>query len=875
MTPATDPARSVRQDHYLLHGPLDAEAFTAAWQQAVTHHADGTGTPPSAELVRTGPDTHELCCTYDGQRLDPWTLHELLNATLDLLAGTPLPEPAPRTARDHGQPQDPEAAGRYWAQRLAGFRTPVEPRIAGGRPDARGTAAVPLTVPEEQTARLARVTIDGTPALPALVEAAWVLVLSAYAETTDIVVGAVRPTGPVPVRAQLDPAVPLGRWLRGFVEQAATEQAAPLAFIEDHAGAPQPLFDSVTEWADPHPPLGTHGTVTVTPLRASAPGTHTLGLALRNGPALHGELRYDTARVSDEAAGQLARQFLHVLGVLGDEEQHARPLAALDVLPPADRARLVDRFNDTAAGYDADATVLDRFATWVADRPDAVAVEDGPLTLTYAELDRASARLAAQLAARGVTTEHTVGVCFERSAALVVAMLAVLRAGAGYLPLDPGYPGTRLRLMTADTGTRVVLADARTAGSVPVEPHQELLVLGPDGTLDDSAGDDVPQAPAPRVLPDSTAYVVYTSGSTGAPKGVVVPHRALTWFVANTAYLAPGPDDVVALASSPAFDALTFECWVAFAHGARLTVIPKDVVLSAGELARTLRRAGVTLMYVTAALLEQLSLEVPDFAAGLRVLLFGGQQANADAVALVRAKSAPARLVQVYGPTETTVWNAHQTVADGPAEWIPLGRPIENSTEYVLDRWLRPAPAGVPGEVFIGGDGVTRGYLGRPGLTATRFLPNPFGPGRLYRTGDLARFRGDGSLEFLGRADQQVKIRGFRIELGEVEAALRAHAGVSAAVVAARDIAGGGPQLVAWLVPEKGAAPLTAAEVRAFLTDRLPGYMIPAIVIPLDRVPLGPTGKADHKALPLPLTPEGRLDRRALARMARRPTGPS
>ncbi|QWF84507.1 amino acid adenylation domain-containing protein [Amycolatopsis sp. CA-230715] len=513
--------------------------------------------------------------------------------------------------------------------------------------------------------------------------------------------------------------------------------------------------------------------------------------------------------------------------------------------------------------------VPDRVAALAARQPDAVAIGSGGHALTYAELHDAATTLASELVARGVGPEVCVALCFERSSALVIAMLAVLEAGGFYLPLDPEYPAARLELMVRESDAVLVLGDQRSLALLPEDIGVPAVPVRDDGR----AGFPGVTAPAvvPRaaVSPGNTAYVVYTSGSTGAPKGVVVTHSALRWFVENLQYAEPGTNDVVALASSPSFDALAFECWVALTRGARLHVVPRPVLLSPSELARSLRAGGVTMMYVTAALLQQLAVETPQFAAGLRILFFGGQRADHRSVLLVREKSAPARLVQVYGPTETTIWSSYQDVDEGGARgWIPLGEPIAGTTEYLLDAGLHPVPPGTPGEIYIGGDGVVRGYLGRPDLTAERFLPDPFRRGepaaRMYRTGDLARRRQDGSLEFLGRADGQVKIRGFRIELGEIELALTAHPEIAAAVVTVVEVPGG-PQLIAHYVPEAGALPAKGRRLREFLAERMPPYMVPALYLPLERIPLAPNGKIDRPALVPPLTPDGRIDRRRLA----------
>ncbi|WP_414945569.1 amino acid adenylation domain-containing protein [Amycolatopsis sp. cmx-11-32] len=514
--------------------------------------------------------------------------------------------------------------------------------------------------------------------------------------------------------------------------------------------------------------------------------------------------------------------------------------------------------------------VPDMVTAVVARQPDAVAVEAAGMNLTYRQLDDAATALAAVLRARGVGPETCVAVCFERSPALVVAMLAVLKAGGFYVALDPEYPATRLDLMTDQARAVVVVGDRPSASRLPDTLGIPIVVVDDNGRADIPS---VERGTASEVRPGHTAYVVYTSGSTGTPKAVVVPHSALRWFVTNMAYADPGPRDVIALASSPSFDALAFECWTALCHGARLRVVPRSVLLSPQSLTTVLR--GVTMMYVTAALLQQLAMEAPEFAAGLRVLFFGGQRADFRAVSLVRKESAPARLIQVYGPTETTIWSSHQTVDFTiPADWIPLGTPIAGSTEYLLDEWLRPVAAGGRGEIYLGGDGVARGYLDRPDLTAERFLPDPFRPDRagalMYRTGDLARLRDDGAMEFLGRADGQVKIRGFRIELGEIELALATHPAVATVVVTAAETAGG-TQLIAHYVPVSGVRPPDAQQLRQYLADRLPLYSVPGFFQSWTRIPLAPNGKIDRGALAPALTPDGRIDRRALGARRRSP----
>ncbi|GLZ39062.1 non-ribosomal peptide synthetase [Actinokineospora sp. NBRC 105648] len=469
-------------------------------------------------------------------------------------------------------------------------------------------------------------------------------------------------------------------------------------------------------------------------------------------------------------------------------------------------------------------TLLDLFAAQVHRDPDAPALLDGDRVVDYAELDAWSDRLAHRLAGRGAGPETLVALALPRSAQIVVAQLAVLKAGAAYLPVDPGYPAGRISAM---------LDDARP-----------LLVLTDQSEVDSAVGDGngVPREPLPRPHPEQAAYVIYTSGSTGRPKGVVVAHRGLATFaLAEVERFDVRPGDRVLQFSSPSFDASVLELCMAFAGGAALVVPPPGPLL--GEQLHEVLRAN----RVTHALIPPVALatvpdcDLPDF----RTLVVGGDACPAD---LVRRWAPGRRMINAYGPTESTVvatWSDPLAPTDTAP---PIGRAIDGSTVLVLDDDLRPVPDGAPGELYVTGIGVARGYLDRPGLTAQRFLAAPDGA-RMYRTGDVVRARPDGDLEFVGRADHQVKIRGFRIEPGEIEAVLAEHPSVGQAVVVPRTDAGL-KRLVAYVVPgERRPVP---HELRAALADRLPAHMVPAAIVVLEAFPLSPNGKLDRTALPAP-----------------------
>ncbi|WP_263451602.1 non-ribosomal peptide synthetase [Hyalangium gracile] len=489
-----------------------------------------------------------------------------------------------------------------------------------------------------------------------------------------------------------------------------------------------------------------------------------------------------------------------------------RPIGMLSMLS-AEEERTLRRWNATSRNYPRDTGLAELFAAHVEKTPEALAVRLGDETLTYAELDRRANRLAWALRGKGVRPGDRVGVHLGRSLELPVALLATVKAGAAYVPLDPEHPTQRTAWTLQDAGIQVVLTGPGTP--LPVEAPS-VLALHESGALLAECPDTVPPV---SCTGDSVAYVMYTSGSTGQPKGVEVSHRNVVRLVVGTDYVQLGGTDAIAQLGSPAFDALTFELWGAWLNGGRVELIPQDVLLDPRRLADTLRRQGVTAMFVTASLFNEVLRSVPQAFAPVRQVLVGGEALNPAACRFALSQEGAGRLINGYGPTESTTFavaGAVETVEEG-ARSIPLGRPIANTTAWILDGHLRPVPVGVVGELYLGGDGLAHGYHNRPALTAERFVPDPFAetPGaRLYRTGDLCRYLPDGRIDFLGRVDHQVKIRGHRIELGEIEAALSEHPAVAASAVVARDDLPSGRGLVAYVVPDL-SRDAESAEVKA------------------------------------------------------------
>lgn len=521
-------------------------------------------------------------------------------------------------------------------------------------------------------------------------------------------------------------------------------------------------------------------------------------------------------------------------------------------MPHAERHRLLVEWNRTATDYPRDATVPELFQRQAQRTPEELAVVFEDRRLSYGELNRRANQLAHRLRGLGVGVDSPVGVLLERSAEMVWAWLGVLKAGGAYVPLDPSYPEHRLDVMLRDAQPSVVITTEALRNKVSGYRGPTLCLDRARAHLDR----EPPTHPTVALSATNLAYVMYTSGSTGQPKGITIPHRGILRLVCNTDYIAIRPTDRIAQASNASFDAATFEVWGALLHGARLVGVRREITLNPRAYAAFLEEQGITVVFVTTALFNQMAREAPGAFRGVRVLLFGGEAADPDSVRRVLANHPPRRLLHVYGPTETTTFATWHRVRAVPEEatTVPIGGPIANTQVYVLNEHLEPVPVGAVGELYIGGDGLARGYLKRPELTAERFVPHPFAeePGaRLYKTGDTVRRRDDGSIEFVGRVDHQVKVRGFRIELGEIEAALARHPGVHEAIVLAREDEPGDKRLVAYLVPGREGEP-SAGELRGHLERILPGYMIPAAFVALEAWPLTPNGKVDRAALPAP-----------------------
>ena len=573
-----------------------------------------------------------------------------------------------------------------------------------------------------------------------------------------------------------------------------------------------------------------------------------IGTLQRGDEAIKLSWEYNTDLFDAATIRRMALYFQNILrGVVTDPN---RTILDIPMMHETERHQLLVEWNNNDTDYPRDRCIHTLFEEQAERTPDAIAGIYDSQRLTYRELNLRANQLAHYLRKLEVGPEVMVGVCVESSLEMLIGFLGILKAGGTYVPMDPAYPKERLSFMVEDTNVPVILTQQRLLDMLPANaPAITCLDTHEKKIAQESKENPVSGATAAHL-----AYVMYTSGSTGRPKGVCVSHRAVIRLVVNTNYISLGPSDSVAQVSNFSFDAATFEIWGALLHGACLVGIPKDVIISPEDLAARIREQKISVLFLTTALLNQMAHEVPIAFSKIKCLLFGGETAAPASVRKILEAGPPERFLHMYGPTESTTfttWYPVESVAENAAT-IPIGRPVSHTTVYLLDTNRQPVPIGVAGELFIGGDGLAEGYLNNPALTKEKFIQNPFQKeqgARLYMTGDLARYLPDGNIEFMGRLDNQVKIRGFRIEPGEIETILRQHPVVRDSIV----ITVTGPmkdkRLIAYVLADDKAS-ISKHELRNFLLEQLPNYMIPSRFVLLDSFPLTPNGKVDRQALP-------------------------
>ena len=767
---------------------------------------------------------------------------------------------------------DPSASQRFWAEYLAGTALPRSlPGYLGEPAAGAAEAMTAVTVLSRADSELIRQAASAARlSSSTMISAAWGLLRARYGGVTDVVLAVTRSCGrdsipdaesvigplinTVPLRVRIDEEWSVRELLTAVnegIRRIRAHQRTPMGSALAWAGFPADttLADSLLVFDRRRLQTAlSGGDAAPCSVRMDRLPSYPLMLCAYDEPQIYLSFIWDRCCFAGGSAermlGQLRSTLIELAGDL------SKPLAGLDLGRSAERDILAG-WNRAGGTYPADATIPALFAAQVAWDPDATAVVAGTGPVTYAELDRRSNALAWLLRRRGVSTDTPVGVAIGRGTGLVTALLAVLKAGGAYLPIDIGGPPARTATMIVAAGARLVLVTAETAAALPPLAGVEMVRADtePPPVSDRSV------APADVSHPLSLAYVSFTSGSTGAPKGAGIPHRAVIRLVSDPTFASLGPGERLLHLAPAGFDASTLEIWGALLTGATVVIAPPGP-LGLPDVTSLLRSAGVTVAWLPAALFHQVAEASIDAIAAVPVVLAGGDVLSPDTVRAVLAARRGRPLVNGYGPTENTTFTACHVMTDpsqvGAA--VPIGRPIQHTTVHVLDSRGQPVPIGMAGELYTGGDGLARGYAGNAAATARAFVPDPSGHGtRLYRTGDLARWRADGTLEFLGRVDDQIKIHGVRVEPGEAAAALRTHPGVRESLVLA---AGEGAQrhLVGYVTPADGVDPgsLRPSLLRDFLASRLPEYLIPAGFKAIDRLPLNANGKVDRAALPAP-----------------------
>ncbi|MBA4146721.1 MAG: amino acid adenylation domain-containing protein [Verrucomicrobia bacterium] len=847
-----------------------------------------------ASLIKLDADEHILMLTKHHIVSDLWSFqvfYRELTLAYDAFnsGGTPLLPPLKRQFQEYAVCQRQRTEGvlyqeqlAYWKEQLAG-ELPMND-LPSDRPrptnlsfeGRRRRIEIPLWILTgvREFSRKHNVTLFVT------LMATFQTLLHRYSNQRDVVVGSPM-SGRMEVEAEamiglLINTLPIRTNFEGdptFVEVvdrvkrsvfgALTHQEVPIEKLIDdlkipRKGARNPLFQTVFQFApDMAPALQLSG-VMIEPLEIEL-GTSKFEITMTLTEAaagLVGDIEYSTELFDETTIERIVVHFETLLqSILANPNQK---VSLMRIMPAAELETVTKTWNNTRTSYPRDATIPQLFEEQVANNPDAIAIIFENQRLTYSELNRRANRLSRHLQKLGVGPDTMVGFCVERSLEMIVGILGILKAGGAYVTIDPNSSRERLAYMFQDTQSPVFVTtnkfrELASPGSHIVCVDEPKLFLGEeDGN------------PPSAITADNLAYVIYTSGSTGKPKGVLIPHRGVVRLVKETNYLRFSPDDVFLQFATISFDASTLELWGPLLNGGKLVIFPPHFD-SIEQLGQIIRENAVTTLWLTAGLFhEMVDHRISDLK-GVRYLLAGGDVLSAPHVVKALHELPGTELINGYGPTESTTFTCCYRVPKnlGDARSVPIGAPISNTQVYILSEHFQPAPIGMAGELFIGGDGLAREYLNAPDLTSQKFVLNPFSaePGaRLYRTGDRARWLPDGNVEFLGRLDTQVKVRGFRIELSEVESALATHPSVQQCIMSVREDSSGTRQLVAYVIFKPDASK-NPADLREFLGRELPAYMVPSAFVALDAFPLNANGKVDRRKLPDPTAVQIKQDK--------------
>ncbi len=845
-------------------------------------------------LLRVGEHEYQFIWSHHHLLLDGWSVSQLMKELFVLYEafdrGVDAGLESVPPFKDYItwlQQQEIAKAEKFWRQEMQGFSAPTPFRVDRTIDKAlyhkEGKVVQEkrrqIILPAATTAALHTLAKRHRLSLNTLFQGVWALLLKQYSGEKDVVFGASvsgRPPDLVgvesmvglfintlPVRIQVPGMAKLLPWLEAIQTQqveARQYKYTPLVQIQSWSVVPRgaPLFESILifenfPWGAPA--ATQEPSLDMRPLHSAGRTSLPLALVVEPSQELSISIHYNPQRFE---ADTITRMLGHICSLLeGMIVDPQRRLADLPLLTQAEQHQLTATWNETRTDYLKNRCLHELFEAQVEQRPDAVTAIFKDATLTCEELNRRANQLAHYLQARGVRRGTVVGLCVERSLEMLVGLLGILKAGGTYLPLDPAYPKERLAYVLEDAKAFVLLTQSRLLDGLSTYTGEVVCL--------DTAWKDIAceseTSPDVKVSAQDLAYVIYTSGSTGKPKGVQVLHRAVVNFL-HSMRREPGftAQDILLAVTTLSFDIAGMELFLPLTTGGQVVLVNHETAADGVKLAARLTDSGATIMQATPVTWRLLLESDWSGDQGLKILC-GGEAFPRDLANRLVEKASV--VWNMYGPTETTIWSAICRVEAGEG-LVSIGRPIANTQTYLLDQYLNPVPVGVVGELYIGGDGLARGYSNRPSLTAEKFVPNPFSfpfisptegeereGERLYRTGDLARYLPDGNIECLGRSDHQVKVRGFRVELGDIEAALGEHAIVQETVVMAREDLPGNKRLVAYVIPGQGPSP-TVSELRRFLKGKLPDYMIPSAFVMLEALPLTPNGKIDRRALPAP-----------------------
>jgi amino acid adenylation domain-containing protein len=826
---------------------------------------------------------YKLVWTFHHSMLDgrsiPIVLNEVFAYYSSLCQNQRLSLPQPKSYKtyiDWLQRLDKSKAETFWRDYLKGFSKPTVPFIT-----EQSTSLTSHTkaykyettlLPKEIKERLQALSATYRLTLNTFIQAAWSLLLNRYSNTEDIIFGSIRAgrhstvegassivglfINTVPIRVKLSKELSILdclKELRSHWVQIREFEQTSLADIQrwSSVSSTVPLFNSLViyerqNWTTSLSEQG--GQWQNRRFNIFIQSNYPLILHAYENPEMILNIRYNPCYLESSVAKHMLEHLTLILEKISLEP--SQKVSDLQFLTDNEKSQILYDWNSTNTSYPRDTCLSKLFELQAEKKPDALAATFGAEKITYRELNARANQLARYLIKTDITSNRLVGVCIDRSIDMLIAILGILKAGGAYLPLDPTYPLSRLSFIIKDSGSSILLTQKDLAEkfydqdikTICLDIERELIAKETKDNLD------------LQVDTKQTACAFYTSGTTGQPKGITIPHRAINRLVLNTNYVQLKETDTIAQVSNWSFDAATFEIWGALLNGARLSIIDQHTLLSPTKFALQLKEQNITVLFLTTSLFNQFARQLPHAFSSLRYLIFGGEAADPESIKTILKSSPPENLINGYGPTETTTFATSYLVKDINEETkrIPIGKPISNTKVYLLDKDLNPVPCCCPGEIYIGGDGLGNGYINRPDLTAERFIPNPFynaPEARLFKTGDLAYRLPDGDIQFIRRMDTQVKIRGFRIELEEIEIVLSKHPAVLDNIVVLKEDSSRDKRLVAYATIKNGHI-VTTEELRRFLKERLPHYMVPSLFVLLDTLPLNSNGKIDRQSLP-------------------------